>query len=76
MNSSIFGANRYIDEEDLLRFMIREEVDIVFPLFEGAESGRIERKALTDWVVSYFPLFLSSKLMIMLSSSTFNVLSY
>lgn len=44
----------YIDEEDLLRFMIREEVDIVFPLFEGAESGRIERKALTDWVVKVY----------------------
>ncbi|KAJ4830844.1 hypothetical protein Tsubulata_028534 [Turnera subulata] len=41
---------KYIDEEDLLRFMIKEEVDLVFPLFEGFETGRIERKALIDWV--------------------------
>ena len=42
---------RYIDEDDLRRFMIKEEVDLVFPLFEGAETGRIDRKALTNWVV-------------------------
>ena len=45
--------DRYIDEDDLLRFMIKEEVDLVLPLF-GAENGRIDRKALTDWVVSPF----------------------
>lgn len=43
----------YIEEEDLLRFMIKEEVDLVFPLFDGAaETGRITRKAFTEWVVS------------------------
>ena len=42
---------RYIDEDDLRRFMIKEEVDLVFSLFEGAETGRIDRKALTNWVV-------------------------
>lgn len=46
-----FPFLRYIDEEDLLRFMIKEEVDLVFPLFEGAETGRIDKKALADWVV-------------------------
>lgn len=42
---------RYIEEEDLLRFMIKEEVDLVFPLIEGWDKGQIDRKALTDWVV-------------------------
>lgn len=42
---------RYIEEEDLLRFMIKEEVDHVLPLFEGMENGRIERTVLTNWVV-------------------------
>ena len=35
---------RYIDEEDLQRFMKKEEVDNVLPLFEGAaETGKIKR---------------------------------
>uniref|UniRef100_A0A7N0V3A7 Mechanosensitive ion channel protein n=1 Tax=Kalanchoe fedtschenkoi TaxID=63787 RepID=A0A7N0V3A7_KALFE len=46
--------SKYIDEEDLMRFMIKEEVDLVFPLFEGAETGRIDRKALTNWVVKVY----------------------
>lgn len=45
---------RYIDEQDLSRFMIREEVDLVFPLIEGSEKGQIDKKALTDWVVRLF----------------------
>ncbi|XP_020536366.1 mechanosensitive ion channel protein 10 isoform X2 [Jatropha curcas] len=45
---------KYIDEEDLLRFMIKEEVDLVFPLFEVSETRQIERKALTDWVVKVY----------------------
>lgn len=49
-----------MEEEDLLRFMKKEEVDNVFPLFEGAvESGKIKRKSLKNWLVSslanYFP---------------------
>ncbi|KAF4375766.1 hypothetical protein F8388_014488 [Cannabis sativa] len=43
-------GSKYIDEDDLMRFMIREEVDLVLPLI-GTENGRIDRKALTDWVV-------------------------
>ncbi|KAL5559510.1 hypothetical protein UlMin_035721 [Ulmus minor] len=45
---------RYIDEDDLLRFMIKEEVLLVFPLFEGWETGKIDREALTDWVVKVY----------------------
>ena len=42
-----------MEEEDLLRFMKKEEVDNVFPLFEGAvESGKIKRKSLKNWLVS------------------------
>ena len=49
---------RFIDEDDLLRFMIKEEVDLVLPLF-GTDNGRIDRKALTDWVVSESALLFS-----------------
>lgn len=43
---------RYIDEEDLYRFMSKEEVDNVLPLFEGAvETGKIKRKTLKNWLV-------------------------
>ncbi|CAN0864616.1 Mechanosensitive ion channel protein 10 [Linum grandiflorum] len=46
--------SKYIEEEDLLRFMIKEEVDLFFPLIEGSESGRIDKKAFTAWVVRGF----------------------
>ncbi|MBA0744879.1 hypothetical protein Gogos_007481 [Gossypium gossypioides] len=44
----------YIDEDDLLRFMIKEEVDLVFPLFEGSSTGKIDRKSFTNWVVKVY----------------------
>ncbi|XP_050220249.2 mechanosensitive ion channel protein 10-like [Mercurialis annua] len=44
----------YIDEEDLLRFVIREEVELVFPLFILSENRQIDRKSLTDWVVKVY----------------------
>ncbi|KAG9157054.1 hypothetical protein Leryth_009092 [Lithospermum erythrorhizon] len=44
----------YIDEYDLRRFMIKEEVDIVFPMIDVAETGKIDRKALTEWVVKVY----------------------
>ncbi|GMJ07588.1 mechanosensitive channel of small conductance-like 10 [Hibiscus trionum] len=44
----------YIDEDDLLRFMIKEEVDLVFPLFEGSNTGRIDRKSFTNWVIKVY----------------------
>lgn len=45
---------RHIDEMDLRRFMIKEEVDIVLPMIDVAETGHIDRKALTDWVVKVY----------------------
>ncbi|XP_022754700.1 mechanosensitive ion channel protein 10-like [Durio zibethinus] len=47
--------NRHcIDEDDLLRFMIKEEVDLVFPLFEGSSTGKIDRKSFTNWVIKVY----------------------
>ncbi|KAF8388752.1 hypothetical protein HHK36_025432 [Tetracentron sinense] len=46
---------KYIDEEDLLRFMNKEEVDHVLPLFQGAvETGKIKKSALRNWVVKVY----------------------
>ncbi|GAA0161843.1 ion channel [Lithospermum erythrorhizon] len=45
---------RYIDEYDLERFMIKEEVYLVFPMIDVCETGHIDRKALTDWVVKVY----------------------
>ncbi|TXG61806.1 hypothetical protein EZV62_013169 [Acer yangbiense] len=47
-------GSKYIYEEDLLRFMIKEEVDHVFPLIDGLETGQIDRNALTEWVVKVY----------------------
>ncbi|KAF8040625.1 hypothetical protein BT93_B2752 [Corymbia citriodora subsp. variegata] len=47
------GCN-YFDQDDLRRFMIKEEVDLIFPLLEGAETGKIDRKSLTNWVVKVY----------------------
>ncbi|KAG6423404.1 hypothetical protein SASPL_113799 [Salvia splendens] len=44
----------YIDEYDMRRFMIKEEVDIVFPMIDVGETGKIDRKALTEWVVKVY----------------------
>lgn len=44
---------RYIDEEDLLRFLTKEELTYVLPLFEGAvETRKIKKSALRNWVVT------------------------
>ncbi|XP_009409217.2 mechanosensitive ion channel protein 10 isoform X1 [Musa acuminata AAA Group] len=46
---------KYIDEEDLLRFLSKEEVTYVLPLFEGAvEMGKIKKSALRNWVVKAY----------------------
>lgn len=50
LNSSVI-MNRYIDEDELRRFMIKEEVRMVYPLLAEAETGQITRKSLTDWLV-------------------------
>ncbi|KAI4335242.1 hypothetical protein L6164_013906 [Bauhinia variegata] len=48
-------GHKYIDEEDLLRFMKREEMDNMLPLFEGAvETGKIKRKSLKNWLVKVY----------------------
>ncbi|XP_057776325.1 mechanosensitive ion channel protein 10-like [Salvia miltiorrhiza] len=44
----------YIDEYDMRRFMLKEEVDIVFPMIDVGETGKIDRKALTEWVVKVY----------------------
>ncbi|KAK1370626.1 Mechanosensitive ion channel protein [Heracleum sosnowskyi] len=44
-------GSKYIDEQDLRRFMLREEVDFVFPLIDVAETGQVDMKALTEWVL-------------------------
>ncbi|KAH0890233.1 LOW QUALITY PROTEIN: hypothetical protein HID58_052662 [Brassica napus] len=51
--NNVAQPNRnYINEDDLLRFMIKEEVvDLVLPLIEGTETGKITRKAFIEWVV-------------------------
>ncbi|OWM83230.1 hypothetical protein CDL15_Pgr012711 [Punica granatum] len=47
---------KYIEEEDLLNFLKREEVHTLFPTFEGAlETGRITKSSFRNWVVhAYF----------------------
>ncbi|KAH7525224.1 hypothetical protein FEM48_Zijuj06G0202400 [Ziziphus jujuba var. spinosa] len=46
---------KYIEEEDLLRFLKGEEVSTIFPLFEGSESGKISKSSFRNWVVhAYF----------------------
>ncbi|GMH04102.1 hypothetical protein Nepgr_005941 [Nepenthes gracilis] len=46
---------KYIEEEDLQRFMKKEEADHVFPLFEGAAAtGKIKKSALRKWVVNAY----------------------
>uniref|UniRef100_A0A7N0ZWI2 Mechanosensitive ion channel protein n=1 Tax=Kalanchoe fedtschenkoi TaxID=63787 RepID=A0A7N0ZWI2_KALFE len=47
--------SKEIDEEDLLRFLKKEEVKDVLPLFDGAaETGKIKKLALRNWVVSAY----------------------
>ncbi|CAI9755747.1 unnamed protein product [Fraxinus pennsylvanica] len=44
----------YIDELDLQSFMIKEEVELVFPIIDVAETGQIDMKTLTEWVVKVY----------------------
>ncbi|KAL9252212.1 Mechanosensitive ion channel protein 10-like protein [Drosera capensis] len=44
----------YIDRKDLHRFLICEEVDLVFPLFEVKDKDQISLKAFSKWVVKLF----------------------
>nr|XP_043626266.1 mechanosensitive ion channel protein 10-like isoform X2 [Erigeron canadensis] len=46
---------KYIEEDDLLRFMNKDDVKKVLPLFEGAvESGKIKKKSFNNWVVNVY----------------------
>ncbi|KAF6157118.1 hypothetical protein GIB67_041579 [Kingdonia uniflora] len=50
-------GSKYIEEEDLLRFLSKEEMVIVLPLFAGAaETGKIKKSALRTWVVIYLAI--------------------
>ncbi|KAI4353770.1 hypothetical protein L6164_002698 [Bauhinia variegata] len=43
---------KYIEEEDLFRFLKRDEVYMIFPLFGGAiETGKITKSSFRNWVV-------------------------
>ncbi|XP_027354947.1 mechanosensitive ion channel protein 10 [Abrus precatorius] len=44
----------YIDEDELRRFMIKEEVRVVYPLLTEAETGQITRKSLTNWLLKVY----------------------
>ncbi|KAL6226755.1 hypothetical protein ACLB2K_000716 [Fragaria x ananassa] len=48
-------GSKYIEEDDLCRFLKKEEVELVFPLFEGgAETRKIRKKALKNWLVNVY----------------------
>ncbi|WVZ22698.1 hypothetical protein V8G54_001242 [Vigna mungo] len=43
---------KYIEEDDLMRFLKRVEIHTIFPLFEGAlETGQISRSSFRNWVI-------------------------
>ncbi|KEH35881.1 putative mechanosensitive ion channel MscS, LSM domain-containing protein [Medicago truncatula] len=43
-----------IDENELRRFMIKDEVPFVFPLLAQADTGLITKKSLADWVLKVY----------------------
>ncbi|CAN1823110.1 Mechanosensitive ion channel protein 10 [Linum perenne] len=48
-------GSKYIDEEDLLRFLKKEEVDNFILLFEGASgTGKIKRSVFKKWLVKVY----------------------
>ncbi|XP_023524086.1 mechanosensitive ion channel protein 10-like [Cucurbita pepo subsp. pepo] len=53
-NNIALPGNDFIEEEDLRRVMIKEEVDLVLPLFEVDETRRIDWKSLTNWVLKVY----------------------
>ncbi|KAH9609984.1 hypothetical protein KSS87_004123 [Heliosperma pusillum] len=47
--------HKYIDEEDLLRFLKLDKLHEILPTFEGAvETGKIKKSALRKWVVNAY----------------------
>ncbi|XP_068658791.1 mechanosensitive ion channel protein 10-like [Aristolochia californica] len=48
-------GTKHIDEEDLLRFLSKEELESVLPQFEGAvETRKIKKAILKNWVVKVY----------------------
>ncbi|XP_056166698.1 mechanosensitive ion channel protein 10-like [Syzygium oleosum] len=48
-------GSKFIEEEDLLRFMKKEDVDNVIPLFpEAVETRKIRRSSLKNWLVNVY----------------------
>lgn len=48
----ILHSRRYVEEEDLMRFMSKDEAELVFMEFEGAaKTGKITRNDLELWMV-------------------------
>ncbi|KAF8023447.1 hypothetical protein BT93_F0831 [Corymbia citriodora subsp. variegata] len=48
-------GSKFIEEEDLLRFMKEEDVDNVIPLFpEAIETRKIKRSSLKNWLVNVY----------------------
>ncbi|KAK9943614.1 hypothetical protein M0R45_009217 [Rubus argutus] len=47
-------GERYIEERDFMEFMNKEELDLVWPLIDVANTGRLNRRALRAWVVKVF----------------------
>ncbi|EPS57392.1 hypothetical protein M569_17425, partial [Genlisea aurea] len=48
-------GHKYIEEDDLLIYMSKEEVDNAIPLFEGAaETRRIKKSSFRNWVVKAY----------------------
>ncbi|XP_031497075.1 mechanosensitive ion channel protein 10 isoform X2 [Nymphaea colorata] len=47
--------SKYIDEEDLLRFLSKEDVQKILPQFAGAaELGKVKKSAFRKWVVNAY----------------------
>lgn len=47
-------GSMHIYELDLTKFMIKEEVEFVFPMIDVAETGKIDRLALIEWVLKVY----------------------
>ncbi|CAH9051357.1 unnamed protein product [Cuscuta epithymum] len=47
-------GSKCIDEFDLRRFLIKEEVDTVLPMIDAAGAREIDMKTLTEWVVKIY----------------------
>ncbi|XP_058103860.1 mechanosensitive ion channel protein 10-like [Magnolia sinica] len=45
---------KYIEEDDLLKFLNSNEVRSIFPLFQGSETGKIRKSAFRGWVVKAY----------------------